>query len=90
MLKLHKNFECSCLDGFTGDFCEFKIEQDQLLFVWKYTSSVFDADGRLIAESTLTDGLSGAFNSCSVMVNGEAIIFGGWDVNTNRQVRFIN
>ena len=28
MLKLHKNFECSCADGFNGDVCQFKTEQD--------------------------------------------------------------
>ena len=33
IMKLWKTFECSCMNGFTGDFCEFKTEHDHLLFV---------------------------------------------------------
>ena len=83
------------MDNFTGDFCEFKTEQDHLLFVgrdWNgseyiYIPSVFNADGRLIEENVVIDEQAGAFRSCSTMLNGEAIIFGGPNfVNLERQV----
>ena len=47
MMKPCKIFECSCADGFTGDFCEFKTEQDHLLFVHENDALIFNADGRL-------------------------------------------
>ena len=94
--KLSKKFECSCLNGFTGDFCEFKAEQDHLLFVGTTVNDfnnqfkdklVFNNDGRLIGESASIGENSGAYRSCSTMVNGEAIIFGGIQpTNINRQV----
>ena len=94
-MKLHKNFECSCADGFTGDFCEFKTEQDHLIFVtrsWngsEYINNpplVFNTDGRLIEENAVIDEQAGARGSCSTMLNGEAIIFGGRDSEIKRQV----
>jgi len=85
-MKPAKIFECSCADGFTGDFCEFKTEQDHLLFIYRETPLVFNADGRLIEENAVIDEQSGAFFSCSTMLNGEAIIFGGWISNNERQV----
>jgi len=87
MMKPDKIFECSCADGFTGDFCEFKTEQDHLLFVLENDPLVFNADGRLIEENSVIDQQSGAFGSCSTMLNGEAIIFGGTS-NIERQVHF--
>ena len=95
MFKLSKIFECSCANGFTGDFCEFKPEQDHLLFVSQYWNGneysnnpllVFNADGRLIEENVIIDKKAGAFGSCSTMLNGEAIIFGGYDSDIERQV----
>ena len=96
--KLWKIFECSCRNGFTGDFCEFKAEHDHLLFVATTVSDfenrfadklVFNSDGRLIGESASIGENSGAYRSCSTILNGEAIIFGGFhDESTNiyRQV----
>ena len=80
------------MNGFTGDFCEFKTEQNHLLFVGKewengefiYIPFVFNADGRLIEENAVSDEQTGSYYSCSTMLNGEAIIFGGWDLK--RQV----
>ena len=89
MLKLKKVFECSCIDGYIGDFCEFKTEQDHLLFVHENDASVFNADGILIKENPVIDRQAYVHGSCSTMLNGEAIIFGGsnWS-NFNRQVHF--
>ena len=106
MLKLKKLFECICLDGYTGDFCEFKAEQGHLLLVKaelhinlngsesiNYSPFVFNANGTLIEESVVSiDEQAAAFGSCSTMLNGEAIIFGGvvsfkaW-LQISRQVR---
>ena len=86
IVKLRKIFECSCLDGFTGDFCEFKTEQDHLLFIHRQNPLVFNADGRLIEENAVFDVQAEAYGSCSTMLNGEAIIFGGWNSNYWRQV----
>ena len=94
VIKPHKIFECSCADGFTGDFCEFKTEQDHLLFInelWNgseyiYIPLLFNADGRLIEENAVIDEQAGAQGSCSTMLNGEAIIFGGRYFDIRRQV----
>ena len=83
------------MDGFTGDFCEFKTEQDHLLFInevwngskWIDIPLVFNVDGRLIEENAVIDEQAGAYRSCSTMLNGEAIIFGGFDSNIARQVK---
>ena len=82
------------MNGFTGDFCEFKTEQNHLLFVTDeyvhgeiyYTPLLFNADGRLIEENVVIDEQAGAGGSCSTMLNGEAVIFGGWFSNIYRQV----
>ena len=87
MIKPDQIFECSCADGFTGDFCEFKTEQDHLLFVHRTTPLVFNADGRLIEENVVIEQQASASGSCSTMLNGEAIIFGSpWNSNLKRQV----
>ena len=97
MLKLEKIFECSCIDDFTGDFCEVKIEQGHLLFVSSYNpiwntndyinrSPVFNADGILTEENAVIDEQAGAHGSCSTILNGEAIILGGFNSNFFRQV----
>ena len=85
-MKPDKMFECSCADGFTEDFCQFKIEQDHLLFVLGNDLLVSDGDGRLIEKNVIMDAQVEVFGSCSTMFNGEAIIFGGEDSITERQV----
>ena len=50
---------------------------------------VFNKNGRLIGESASIGENSGAYRSCSTMLNGEAIILGGnhdEPTNINRQV----
>ena len=82
--KTLKLFECSCTNGFTGDFCEFKAEQDHLLYLDRDDALVFNGDGKFVTESVTVDENSEAFHSCFTMLNGEAVIFGGF--NRERQV----
>ena len=85
-MKQSKNSECSCIDGYTGDFCEFKTEQNHLLFLHQETPLVFNADGNLIEENADIEGHVEIEGSCSTMLNGEPIIFGGWTPNIKQQV----
>ena len=94
-MKPDQIFECSCADGFTGDFCEFKTEQDHLLFASRYWNGseyinnpplVFNVNGRLMEENAVIEKQARAYGSCSTMLNGEAIIFGGGSSNILRQV----
>ena len=102
ILNLYEIFECSCPNGFTGDFCEFKTEQDHLLFVdakedfdryppeMIYIPLVFNADGRLTEENAVIQERAGGYLSCSTMLNGEAIVFGSSRVTgTNRKVNIL-
>ena len=72
-----KLFECSCLNGFTGDFCEFKTDQNELLYLETNNAFVFNDLGQPIKESLTLDYDVGASFSCSTMLNGEAVVFGG-------------
>ena len=85
-MKPDKIFECSCADGLTGDFCEFKTEQNHLLFLHQQTPLVFNGDGNLIEENADIEGHVEIEGSCSTMLNGEPIIFGG--KNLKQQVQF--
>ena len=94
-MKHSKIFECDCLDGFTGDFCEFKNQEQLLFFVTTTVSEmdrwpIFDADGGLVEVWRTEDIIgeqSGVYKSCSTILNGEAVIFGGEAANINRQVQ---
>ena len=77
-MKTSKIFECACLDGFTGDFCEFKTQKDHLLFISPSGQFIFNANERLIEENAIIDELKNVVESCSTMLNGEAVIFGGY------------
>ena len=90
-----QKFECFCSDGFDGTFCEHKVEADHLLFIRTTVNDfgdqfqdklVFNESGRLLDESAPIGENSGAYMSCSTMVNGEAVIFGG---NLNRPTNMI-
>ena len=96
-MKPYKTFQCSCIDGFTGDFCEFKTEQDHLLYLNSESITdhklniqgpiqfIYNAVGKLIEESVVIDNQAFVHQSCSTMLNGEALIFGGVNRNINRQ-----
>ena len=88
VLKPSEILECYCADGYKGDFCEFKTEQDHLLFVQSKTPMVFNADGTLIKEIAIIDQQAGADKSCLTMLNGEAIILGGYYSDIEQQVQF--
>ena len=100
-MKSKKFFQCSCAFGFTGIFCEYKTEQDHLLFLSSTVNDfgnffidklIFDANGRLVGESPTSGEQSGVYRSCSTMLNGEALIFGGNHEDPygiNRQVNSI-
>jgi len=50
---------------------------------------LLNADGRLIEENAVIDEQVKVTGSCSTIMNGEAIIFGGtWYSNFIRQVHF--
>ena len=77
-MKPEKIFECSCVDGFTGEFCEFKTEQDHILvFDWN-NPLVFNGNGKLIDENAVIEDEVYVRGSCSTMLNGETVILGGW------------
>jgi len=77
-LKPEKIFECSCVDGFTGEFCEFKTEQDHILLIDEINPQVFNSNGKMIDENAVIEDGIDVYRSCSTMLNGEAVIFGGW------------
>ena len=72
------------MDGFTGEFCEFKTEQDHLLVIDVVNPLVFNGNGKLIDENAVNQDEVDVYGSCSTMLNGEAVIFGGGV--DNRQV----
>ena len=79
-------FECSCADGFTGDFCEYKTEQKTLLYLNDDDYLFFNDEGQRIERSFTFNDSAYVYGSCSTMLNGEAVIFGGHFYNTIRQV----
>ena len=86
-LKLYKISECSCVDGFTGNFCEFKKGQKHLLFITERHQYAFGTDGILIGKSEIIDKQAGAYFSCSTIIDGEAFIFGGDGDDLSKQVK---
>ena len=78
-------FQCLCVDGFTGDFCEFKTEQNQLLYIRSSDDLFFNDQGQRMGKSFAFDD-AGAYASCFTMLNGEAVIFSGRNENIERQV----
>ena len=69
------------MDGFTGEFCEFKTEQDHLLFIDGFNPLVFNGNGKLMDENAEIEDKINVRGSCSTMLNGEAVILDGWHSN---------
>ena len=87
-MKVVKIFECLCKNNFTGDFCEFKTEQNQLLYFNNEYMNAFDGDGLVLKASPNFDVDVGSDYSCATMLNGEVVIFGGWHMDKiARQVK---
>ena len=94
-MKQSKTFECACADEFTGNFCEFKNKQKNLFFVstkarevnpWPiFDVDVWDVDFDLWGKYIIGEQ-AGAYKSCSIILNGESVIFGGEQANINLQV----
>ena len=66
-MKPQKIFECACQDGFKGDFCEFKTEQNHI----SIGNYIINTEGGI--ESTT--GPHENWDHCVTMFKGEAIIF---------------
>ena len=66
-------------------FCEHKKESNHLLYLNtgiyndQNISLIFNENGNSIDTGFLIGENAYAFGSCSTVLNGEAIIFGGWD-----------
>ena len=89
-VKPVKIFECSCANDFTGDFCEFKTEQNQLVYINDINGFVFNDEGQRIETRFTINNNAQAESSCFTMLNGEAVIFGSFRDNNERQVTILN
>ena len=72
--EIIKSLNCSCTPEFTGVFCEYKKETDHLLFLHGKQTILYNEKG--ILTSTDNENIE-VYGSCSTMLNGQAIIFGG-------------
>ena len=79
-----KTNKCFCTHKFTGVFCEHKAKTENFLFLHQRQSFGFGYDGSFIGNTdSIIDENIFVYNSCSTVLNGEIIIFGGQD---SRQV----
>ena len=88
-MKLKKTNTCSCTKGFTGQFCDQKEEFDNLLYIELNKTLIFDPDGYIIDDNFYIESGLSIYRSCSTILNGEALIFGGYSwgsKNHSRQV----
>ena len=77
ILKRRKSFECLCSEGFTGVFCDYKIEAKSLLFMHGKESYLFNMDGSYVGNTdTISEDVE-IRGSCLTMFMGEALVFGG-------------
>ena len=84
-IKQHKAFECQCPEGFTGSFCEQREALTHLLYALKKQTYLFDGNGLFLGNTeSIVDANVQIHGSCSTLLNGHAMIFGGG--NDTRQV----
>ena len=81
-LNPKKIFECACPDGFKGDFCEFKADQNHLFLLansiqYEPTEYIINTEGRIEnAKNSTSGGSWGSWWSiCTTIFKGEAVIF---------------
>ena len=75
-----KVFQMYCKTDFVGIFCEHKQADNQFLLVHKKNAFVFDNSGIFLDKTqSIIDQNVQVDTSCSVLINGEALIFGGID-----------
>jgi len=89
----YESFECSCVDGFTGSFCEHKNESNHLLYLntnGQDLSLIFNENGNTIDTGFTIGENAYADQSCSTVLNGEAIIFGGLWGQYYRQISVVS
>ena len=75
--------ECICTKGFTGPFCEFHQEHDELLYIQDNNALLFNSNGVMLENKFHIESNSHISLACSAMLNGETVIFGG---SNQRQV----
>ena len=78
------------MNDFTGDFCEFKTEQTQLVYINDINGFVSNDEGQRIETRFTINNNAQADSSCFTMLNGEAVIFGSFRDNNERQVTILN
>ena len=61
-----------------GYFCEYKQTDDQFLLVHKNKAFLFDSSGIFLDKLSIDQNVQ-VDSSCTILINGEAIIFGGID-----------
>ena len=77
-----------CTDEFTGVFCEQKEKTDEFIYLHQRQAFRFNNDGLFIGKTdSMIDVDVFVYNSCSTIIHGETVIFGGQD---SRQVTIDN
>ena len=87
-MKPTKFYECLCSEGFTGKFCEYKKGANNLLLLKLNQTLMFNDEGSVIENTqSVIEGNIEILRSCSTMLNGQAIIFGGKWTKNEREVK---
>ena len=73
-----------------GYFCEYNQTDDQFLLVHKKNAFLFDSNGTFLDKTqSIIDENVQVDSSCTILINGQAIIFGGI-ATSKRQVKIHN
>ena len=79
-LEQFKAFECICVDGFTGLFCEHINVNDHFIFFFGFNFIIFDQFRKQMEQNIKINSLipkPPIYQSCSTIFNGISYIFGG-------------